>query len=207
MKIAVCLTGNNFPGSFLMSWTKLFRYLIKQGYEVDIRKTDCANVYMAREMILVSDIFRGKDQQIFDGMDYDYTLWIDRDQVFEPAHFEMLMEADKDIVSAAIKCLPAMQFACGTWSEGVPKKFDFFKHEDRLIEVDWTGFGFTLIKKGVFEKIGFPFFEPVLTSEVLPYKGGYLSEDLSFCIHAKEKGFSIFVDTKCRVLHEKAFLI
>ena len=207
MRIVVCLTGNSFPGSFLMSWTQLFRYLLAQGHEVEVRKTDVANVYHAREMILVSDIFRGKDQQIFDGKDYDYTLWIDRDQIFEPAHFEMLVEADKDIVGAAIKTLPVMQYACGTWVNGVPKRYDFFKHEDRLIEVDFTGFGFILIKKGVFEKIGFPFFEPVLAKDKPEIKGGYLSEDYSFCAHAKDAGFKIFVDSKCRVKHLKEFMI
>ena len=73
--------------------------------------------------------------------------------------------------------------------------------------VDYTGFGWTLIKKGVFERLEYPWFAPKMqvfeSGEVQDMCG----EDVSFCLDAKEKGFEIWCDPRIRVGHEKTRII
>ena len=56
--------------------------------------------------------------------------------------------------------------------------------------VDYTGFGWVLIKNGVFENLEYPWFAPKMqvfdSGEVQDMCG----EDVSFCLDAKEKGLS-----------------
>ena len=74
---------------------------------------------------------------------------------------------------------------------------------------DYTGFGWVLIKNGVFEheKMKYPWFAPKMqvfeSGEVQDMCG----EDVSFCLDAKEAGFEIWVDPRVRVGHEKTRII
>ena len=75
--------------------------------------------------------------------------------------------------------------------------------------VDYTGFGWLLIKKGVFEheQMPYPWFAPKMqvfeSGEVQDMCG----EDVSFCLDAKEAGFEIWCDPRIRVGHEKTRII
>ena len=75
--------------------------------------------------------------------------------------------------------------------------------------VDYTGFGWLLIKHGVFEhpEMPYPWFAPKMqvfeSGEVQDMCG----EDVSFCLDAKEAGFDIWCDPRIRVGHEKQRII
>jgi hypothetical protein len=74
-----------------------------------------------------------------------------------------------------------------------------------LVEVDYSGFGFILIKKGIIEKMEYPWFRPQMTEYE---KDGIQIQDISmedvaFCLKAKELGYKILIDTTIRVGHEK----
>ena len=75
--------------------------------------------------------------------------------------------------------------------------------------VDYSGFGWLLIKKGVFEheQMPYPWFAPKMqifeSGEVQDMCG----EDVSFCLDAKEAGFEIWCDPRIRVGHEKTRII
>tara|TARA_B100001996_G_scaffold399_1_gene414 strand:+ start:7280 stop:8179 length:900 start_codon:yes stop_codon:yes gene_type:complete len=75
--------------------------------------------------------------------------------------------------------------------------------------VDYTGFGWLLIKNGVFEhkEMPYPWFAPKMqvfdSGEVQDMCG----EDVSFCLDAKEAGFEIWCDPRIRVGHEKSRII
>jgi hypothetical protein len=75
-----------------------------------------------------------------------------------------------------------------------------------LFTADYIGFGWVLVRKGVFESIEYPWFAPKLRK--LP--GGIedvCSEDVAFCADAREAGFEIWVDPRVRVGHEKIQVI
>jgi len=74
---------------------------------------------------------------------------------------------------------------------------------------DYTGFGWVLIKNGVFEneQMKYPWFAPKMqvfeSGEVQDMCG----EDVSFCLDAIEAGFEIWCDPLIRVGHEKTRVI
>ena len=201
MKIIICLPGESFRCEFLGSFFKLCDHLKANGHEVILLQGWGANLNHVRQGIVSGDFMN--PAPMFQGLDYDYILWIDSDQVFKPAHVEMLIEANKDIVGAAIKALPAMSFACGHTNGNNINRIDKFKPEDEVVEVDFIGFGMILIKKGVFEKIPFPHF----SAEKLGTNVNDMGEDFSFCIKAKRAGYKLYVHSKCRVGHIKEVMI
>ncbi len=73
--------------------------------------------------------------------------------------------------------------------------------------VDYTGFGWVLIKKGVFENLEYPWFAPKMQVFESGAVQDMCGEDVSFCLDAKEKGFEIWCDPRIRVGHEKTRVI
>ena len=75
--------------------------------------------------------------------------------------------------------------------------------------VDYTGFGWLLIKNGVFEHEGMPY--PWFAPKMQVFESGEVQdmcgEDVSFCLDAKEAGFEIWCDPRIRVGHEKTRVI
>lgn len=53
--------------------------------------------------------------------------------------------------------------------------------------VDYTGFGWVLIKKGVFENLEYPWFAPKMQVFESGAVQDMCGEDVSFCLDAKEK--------------------
>ena len=84
-----------------------------------------------------------------------------------------------------------------------------------LMKVSYTGFGWTLVKKGVFEKMTYPWFNATteefeLTNEkdgsVLTIKE-LLSEDVSLCKRLETLGIPLYVDVRAIVGHEKTIVL
>ena len=73
--------------------------------------------------------------------------------------------------------------------------------------VDYTGFVWVMIKKGVFENMEYPWFAP----EMQQFESGEVQdmcgEDVSFCLDAKDMGHEIWCDPRIRVGHEKTRII
>ncbi len=130
----------------------------------------------------------------------DYILWIDSDMIFQPEHLQMLLDADKDIVSgmyctrkepwipAAGYCSRQTKWKCEAieqWNVGVQ-------------EVDYVGFGFVLVKRRVLENVPMPFFTPRRRRN---HQAGEYGEDISFCLKAKTAGFKIHVHTDALIGH------
>jgi GT2 family glycosyltransferase len=74
---------------------------------------------------------------------------------------------------------------------------------DQVIEVGGVGFGACLVRRDVFEAVGNPWF--VYHSNIDFEK--VLSEDVDFCIKARNKGYKIAVDTGVKLTHiSKSYL-
>ncbi|OGS21048.1 MAG: hypothetical protein A2252_03910 [Elusimicrobia bacterium RIFOXYA2_FULL_39_19] len=152
-------------------------------------------------MCLGADVARGENQKPFDSkIDYTHLMWIDSDILFSPAQFQALLDHDKDIISGIYAMQDGKSFATvKDWDEEYFKQngsFRFLTVEDitrlaspdgvssgekqklpdsNLIEVAYTGFGFMLIKKGVFESMTYPWFKPIekKIGEIIDYTGRY----------------------------------
>jgi GT2 family glycosyltransferase len=220
MKIILCLPGNKFSGDFMMNFVGLLHFLGSKNIEYQISQQYSSMVNFARCKCAGADVTRGKRQKPFNGLDYDYMMWIDSDIIFNNNLFEKLLGMDKDIASgwyAQPQTIPGG----GNYTPVVEKMDDKFfkKHgsyefltsknlEERKkpFKVDYIGFGWVLVKKGVFEKINYPWFAPKLI-DLGNGVQDVCSEDVAWCHDVKDAGFDIWLDPTCRAGHEKTFAI
>ena len=92
---------------------------------------------------------------------------------------------------------------------------DSIQKRSKPFTVDYAGFGWLLIQKGVFEdfdengkkKIEYPWFAPKMQVFESGNVQDMCGEDVSFCLDAKEAGFEIWCDPRIRVGHEKTRII
>jgi hypothetical protein len=153
------------------------------------------------------------DRSLFAGTwpDYDYILWLDSDIMFEVDDLLHLIDDNQDIVCGYYRMADARgRFCILEVSDKPDEEQQFMSEEDiksrkELIEVQHCGFGFILIKKGVFEKITPPYF--MQSSFERNGKTVYVGEDVSWCMKARAAGFRIFVDPRCHLKHFKSGLI
>jgi GT2 family glycosyltransferase len=213
-KIIFCLPGRQFSGEFLTCWTSMIHHCLNNGHTMYLSQKYTSNVYYVRSLCLGADVRRGKNQKPFDGqIDYDYIMWIDSDIIFNTIYFDKLISNDVDICGGVYLMDGGKQFAAvKNWDENRFQEngtFDFLTPDDiskspNLMEVVYTGFGFLLIKKGVFEKIEYPWFNPKILKIGNCYD--FASEDVSFCLKARELGFKIYIDPTVWVKHQKITL-
>jgi len=207
VKVVFCIPGNSFSNKFLKCWTNLIRELHKRDIEYELLSQYIPNVYQVRSLLLGADRKFGQYQTPWQGKrDYDYIMWIDSDQVFEPNDFFKLLEHDKDIVSGLYLRKPQ-----GDTLNDIPIEFACFNEDGKRLytnEVNgelrkvWSnGMGWMLIKKGVFEKIEYPWFGPIIEGL------GFHGEDVSFQLRARDSGFESYVDTSVIVGHEKEVVL
>ena len=72
---------------------------------------------------------------------------------------------------------------------------------------DYTGFGWVLIKHGVFEKLEYPWFAPKMQVFESGDVQDMCGEDVSFCLDAQDADYEIWCDPRIRVGHEKTRVI
>ena len=216
--IVFCLPGRGVSYTYLKNFVSLCFELVQQGASIQISQDYSSMVNFARCKCLGANVLRGPDQIPWDGkLKYDYQLWIDSDIVFGIEQFYRLVWMDKDLAAGWYVTEDGRTTSCAHWMEEDDFKENggVMNHETvesiqkrrKPFTVDYTGFGWVLIKKGVFENLEYPWFAPKMqvfeSGEVQDMCG----EDVSFCLDAKEAGFEIWVDPRVRVGHEKTRII
>ena len=161
MKLIVCLPGNNFSGQFLDHFIAFYNWCIRNNIHIMVCRRESCNIYYVRNMCLGGSSTAGEDQTPWQGkVEYDYMLWIDSDIVFQIDDFIKLYNMQEDIASGLYLMQDGKHYATvENWDENYFVKhgsFEFLTLElingrKNPFYVDYTGFGFILIKKGVFE--------------------------------------------------------
>ena len=209
-KIIICCPGNSFSGTFINCLTILVRYLNTKGFKVNFCNTYSRNIYEVRNKCMLGKPEKGPDQKPFNGIEYDYVLWIDDDIIFTPEDFQKLYKEDRDVISGLYLMANNIQFAAVEyWDEEYFQKhgaFQFLAKDDirsRLLsfKVEYVGFGFLLFKHGVFEQLQYPWFDPTY----LQIKGAtdFSMEDVTLCLKLKDKNIDVHVHPEVIVGHEK----
>ena len=139
-------------------------------------------------------------------------MWIDSDIAFDPDDVARLRGHNLPIACGLYPKKGPRQFAC-EFLPGTPAVQ--FGRGGGLLEIRYCGFGFTLVRREVFQILHrqlnlpianrrfpsplIPFFEPM----VVPDPGGAwsLQEDYAFCERARRCGVRVVADTAIRLWH------
>lgn len=215
MKLIICLPGNNFSGQWLDNFIEFYNWCIQHKITPIISRRESCNIYYVRNMCLGGNSTSGENQKPWQGnVDYDYMLWIDSDNIVSIDNFIKLYNMQKEIASGLYLTHNGVHYATvKDWNEDYFKKYGSFEfltneklkqHKHPFI-VDYTGFGFILIKKGVFEKLKYPWFRPIWKQ--FGNVTEFTMEDVSFCHLVKEQGIDVWVHPEVIVKHEKKILL
>ena len=225
MKVIIAFPGREFSGTFLMRWSQTLVELTKRGYQVLLLNEYSSFVPFSRMKTLGLDVLRGASQVPFNGeIDYDAWVTIDSDIVFNTEKFWQLCDMaiaedgeEKEIVSGWYATEDGHTTSVAHWLEedDFRKNGGVMNHETvesiskrrKPFTVDYTGFGWVLIKKGVFEEMEYPWFAPKMQVFESGSVQDMCGEDVSFCLDAKEMGYDIWCDPRIRVGHEKTRVI
>lgn len=208
--IVICSPGSSFSGRFLFSLTLLIKHLNNKGFKILFSSTFSRNIYEVRNKCLMGSPEKGPDQEVFNGQEYDYVLWLDDDIAFTPFDFDKLYEEDKEAISGLYLMADSTQFAAvEVWDEEYFQKhgtFQFINKQDirtRLLPftVEYVGFGFLLFKKGVFEQLKYPWFEPTYVN--IKECKDFTMEDVTLCLKLKKLLIDVYVHPEVIVGHRK----
>lgn len=140
--------------------------------------------------------------------DSDYVLWLDSDMVFKPDLLERMLADDKDIVSGLFfrrrppfspclyKTLRADRDDPHKNAHELLKDYP----RDELFEVEGVGLAAVLVKTDVLRAIALR--EGTIFAPLLGY-----GEDLSFCIRARDAGYSVWCDSRIKVGHTASMVV
>lgn len=215
LRLVVCIPGREFSGRFLDSYTSLLSGLQRAGIQYAIVRAYDPVVYNARNRVLGGDLRRGPKQRPWNGdLQYDFMLWIDSDMVFAFEDFVHLLEHDVTAVSGLYLLADGRRYAAVETMreedllEG--GSFHFLTPEERaqkkgLFAVDYAGLGFCLFKRGVFERLEYPWFRPleVCVGDVRDFT----SEDVALALLLREQGVRLQVDPAVVLGHEKPIVL
>lgn len=129
----------------------------------------------------------------------DAILYIDSDMRFPADALNVLLSRDVPIigVNATTRREPVVPTAMNLHLDKMKQEGNvrqvWTKIESRgkigIEQVTAVGFGVTLIRKEVFEKIPKPWFDVIWTDH-----GNVIGEDVAFCVKAMEQNIPVFVD-------------
>ena len=217
MKVVIALPGRTFSGGFMMNLLETVETLKSKKYVVMITNEYSSYVTYSRMKTLGLDVRRGADQKPFGGkLDYDVWVTIDSDIRFTPDQIIELIEDTKKypVVSGLYRMEDLKHYACvKEWDTEYFKtngSFHFMEvgeseKEDKYISVAYNGMGFFACRKGVIEKLKYPYFSyPLVEIDGLR---DTCSEDVAFCKNLTDAGFDVTVNTTLRVGHEKTLVI
>ena len=181
VKIVFCLPGKMYSRDFLLSWTDLMMQVASKGHHAMVSQQPSRSECLA---------FCN---------DYDAAMWIDPDILFRPSEFFELLESPHDITAGLYvrdptPSNPGPEFTAV--KDGSYLKPDD-SHEERYVQVEKTGLGWVLMRKGVIEAIDGP---PFWSTEPM-------SEEDAFAKNVTAAGVPIYVDTKMRVGSQKFLVI
>ena len=226
-KVVFCLPGRGVSYVYLKNFVQLCFDLVQCGASIQISQDYSSMVNFARCKCLGANVLRGPKQIPWDGkLEYDYQLWIDSDIVFNSEKFFQLIldanpegEEERHIVAGWYCNEDGKTTSVAHWLEeddfrnngGVMnhETIESISKRRKPFTVDYTGFGWLLIRKGVFEHEGLPY--PWFAPKMQVFESGEVQdmcgEDVSFCLDAIAAGFEIWCDPRIRVGHEKTRVI
>jgi FkbM family methyltransferase len=156
---------------------------VPKGYELDFRYSFGYTISQIRNLIAEW------------AKDYDYLLSVDSDIVMPKDALIKMIAADKDIISGLyIQRIPnthTLEVYMDTPNGGCTNiPYDLIRDRG-VVEIAACGMGCALIKSEVFRKLPYPHF---FYKEALTIRDT-VSEDVYFCMKARQHGFVVWADS------------
>lgn len=219
--VVFCVPGNQFSPGFFASWTKLLHFLHQNPEVIEPHYLNfySSNIYNLRNQMLGGKA-DGGEFQIPCQEDYnvDYVFLIDSDMVFDPMQvFRILYKMEKYKLDAMVAPYYMSDGKTLTVIKDDSEKtllekgqFVYFSYQElqtigklneNMADVANGGFGFACIAARCFEKISYPWFEPMnYDTESIR---GFFNDDISFFKKFKKAGFNLACDTSVMIGHDK----
>lgn len=175
-------------GDTLKSLVEMAKYM---GDKVDFKIVVGCEIGAARNQAVRATLAGG----------YKGLCMIDSDQTFPPNALQVLIDANKDIISHNIRASRQDCLCHGYWQPNIYQQQAFTDYpEDSIWEIGWSGNGFILIKREVLEKIADPWFkfDYVKDEQGRDFR---LHSDFYFSLKYREAGFKAWCCSKVKVGH------
>ena len=168
--IVVCIVGNTFSNTFLRCWTELLGYGLTNNIQFILSNFSGDNIFTSKNKCLLENTNEGENQPLFQGkINYDYVLMMSNKTIFSVDTFKKLFDQNKDVISSVscnrtdmnkLNFIQSINFDKDSIYEFISRdSVKQLKEQNMdIIKTDFNEMNFTLIKKGVFEKIGYPWF-------------------------------------------------
>ena len=213
--LVVISPGADFSARWQAEWDMLYAYLLSR-FEVRRVFAESNNIYLVRETAV-------KTYQA--GGPADYVLWLDSDNPPALDSFRWLMAALEGSETNTDPALPPVDII-GAWyryshptdpvtfvaagrkgygsRDGQLSEAEVLeaRESEKLIEnLAYIGFGMLLMRGAVVDALGPEGFYPVYP----PDAERYLTDDVSWCYRAREKGYRVYLHPMAFVEHLKRF--
>ena len=207
-RVAVIPPGSNFSHNFLVSWTNFYGHLLHKCDAVWVNFPTGTFLNDVRNMgVDGNKDLSGPDFKPWNGeRDYTHILWIDSDMIYEPWMFDELMKYEHlGCVGAGYPKQDKSSMVCAVaGADGQPH--GMISIPDKIAPVLFTGFGFLLMKRGLLEKIGYPWFNhEYLPTPWTAMGETQMGEDISFFHKLNQAGLRAYIEPKVTkaIQHEK----
>ena len=215
--VIFCLSNDTYSPNFLVSWSELISYCMSNGIKFAISHNYDKNPYFAKNGCLGGNPRGGKKQSPFGGnVSYERMIWLDNDVLFSVQDFEKLIKSDKEVIGGLYMSPNNRNFmSCremdsdklqneGTFEFIVPDEIekDYSQNKEMApIRVEFTGMGFLAIKRGVLERLDYPWFFP--TPLEFSECGDFYPDDISLFKKLKKEDIPVWVDPTIILGYEK----
>lgn len=210
--IRICIPGNAYTPGFFRSWTELVHYLTREGVAFTYSNFYSPLLAHGRNELLLAGQKPVPTVEPFGG-DYEWIVFIETDIVSSPADFAALYAAATEHELSVVTGLFPMNAdnpdaAVAGWNnEGRVSMSEARKQGPGLVEIDYAGWGFMLVRRGVFETLGYPWF---CRGTIYGHQEGlvwYRGDDFDTCRRIKDAGFSIHAHTGVLLGHQKQTVV
>ena len=216
-----CPTGGSIHTDTVKSLLVLQADLQRRGLRHHFNFSKSSFLPHGRAQVCGASLERGEYQQPFDTKEVTHIFMVDSDIIFTPEDFWKLWNHNVPMVAGAY-CYSTealsreedKRIVAGTWDvEFFKKHYTFPAYTlgqarvlaNPLLEVDWLGLGFALVRTEVFTKIEYPWFNSELI--VIDDLRDTTSEDVGWCRKVKRAGYKILLDPAVKVGHQKTVVI
>lgn len=206
--VVIASPGSSFEAEYVQSLVKTLSWLDENELTYTFLNKYSSFVPTARELTAINSFGSRWDTHEIGGgaFTYDRVLWIDSDIAWEPGDVEKLIKTDLEIIAGVYQTSSDGTIAAHFPDEnGLPTRIN--KVElillDEPVKVGGVGFGFVMMKQGVFESIPRPWFGVgKIQYPDVPHKT-LVSEDYTFCRAAQDAGYDIWLHPQVKVGHVK----